>query len=379
MSRIETAGHGIALFITVPQDIAFDARHHDFDPFEIAVIGGILTTARILIGQQNSQDAFAYARRIIDKQLKTYAEHKLAWDKARLLRKKGMKAKAPMIHRQFLSPVYKTLDRSKDLKKIGSIANEKHRAQRRKSAPPDSNIIPISGSRLLLIAGLSRDGGNLARLDRCLRRLQKPMKIAGRELPPLLNSYEVLASGRLVLDVSGDWLDLQYRQVPLPLPTKSPIATSLYLFLQCISTHPAHKENIGFKALCERVGIDTGRPPSRGIQALDRALDVVNDHVWALDADALASYRIKIPNGYEIEKVSEFNIRFVGILRGDRPGTFNGKLRKAKAHRDRRRPKIKRIKLEPFEVPPSDDARAERSREVRRWISTMRVSAQVSD
>jgi hypothetical protein len=344
MPQVKTAERGRALYATLPRAFAFDARHHDLDPVELVIVAGLLTAARFARGDELHAMAFGTGQKAIKKERRLADQHKSDWQKTHAIRRRGQFAPAPKRDHVHKLPTYKAGRTRKTLKAAGAFGYKHSKVHYRKRPPPDRVTLSISKSRLLTIAGLSRDGSNLARLNQALDKFCKPIKVDGCEMPPLLHSIEEQPSGKLLLDVSGDWLAMQFIRVPLPVPTRSPVATALYLFLLCIPTGPHEKGHASLKTLCQRIGINVKKWRQR---AFDRALDIVNDHLERLDGDALRESKIKIPAAYKVVPVDEYRIRLQGIARPSGPDDFSGELRRIKTERERRtRPeKIERVRV----------------------------------
>jgi hypothetical protein len=151
--------------------------------------------------------------------------------------------------------------------------------------------------------------GNLKRLTTALARLLEPVEVAGEIIPPPLESLGATPAGRLHLTVRSEfWVEATYGlgKVALPLPPRSRNAVALWLFLHAIDTYARNLKTIGFRALCERLGVGI-QSPSTSQRAVDRALDVVNAHLATLDLRALrendvhlaAGYRFTVPRGHD--------------------------------------------------------------------------------
>ena len=188
--------------------------------------------------------------------------------------------------------------------KAAGASGYRRRMQRLKRQPlPKTVTLEITRHHLLRVAGLPTNGTSVSKIGAALKRLRRPVAA----MPPLVESCEQLPSGSLRLVVSTDWMEKPFGQIPIPLPTtRSPLAMALYLFLFTISTAAANHETISLRSLCERTGLPISWWSSR---ALVRALEVVNEHLATLDAEALQDEGIKLPGSFEIVSV-DGRVRF---------------------------------------------------------------------
>jgi hypothetical protein len=298
-----------ALYGALPFDLAFDPRGHDLDPVELAVALALTASARRIIRHRVHVQAFnGYGQDAIKEERAYQEQHQREWQAKR----KGLRSTVPIRLHAHKEPTYKAGRVRKNLKNAGRFGYSQATSTLSKQPLPEVIPVLISRSNLLRVANMSADGKNLTRLNRILRRLRKPVA----QMPPLLASVEEQPSGLLLLLVCGAWLAPPFVQVPLPLPTRSRPATSLYLFLQCIQTRPMDRSDSSFKALCRRVGISASTPWV-GRQAFQRALDIVNDHLRRLDGEQLRrEFKIKMPAAYKVVKVDDGQrIRFEACAR----------------------------------------------------------------
>lgn len=290
-----------ALFGTLPFDLAFEPCRHDLDPIEIAVALALTASARRVIRHGTHVRAFdGLGHGALKEEADYHDQHQRDHD----ARRKGLRSTAPIRLHTFKEPTYKAGRVRANMKAAGRYGYKQGTKTIGKEPLPEIIRVLISRSNLLRVANMSADGKNLSHLDHILRRLRKPVA----DMPPLLASVEEQPSGLLLLSVRGAWLEPSFVQVPLPLPTRSRPATSLYLFLRCIQTRPMDRSDSSALALCERIGID----PKRRQQAFHRALNIVNDHLGRLDGEKLRrEFKIKVPGSYKVVSVDDGDrIRF---------------------------------------------------------------------
>ena len=140
-----------------------------------------------------------------------------------------------------------------------------------------------------------------------------------RTLPPLIRSLTLPESGRgkITIRLCGEWLDNRegnYSRIPIPLPKRSAAAVNLAFFLLAYPASGATAPVRDLKTFCEKMSIPTDTE-SGANAGLDRALDVVNDWLSALDKEGLSNARIKLPDTYRIDAVGDGKIRFIGQWR----------------------------------------------------------------
>jgi hypothetical protein len=90
------------------------------------------------------------------------------------------------------------------------------RMQKLKQQPlPDSVTLEITRKHLLRVAGLSINSVSLSKVGAALKRLRRPVG----DMPPLIDSWVQLQSGRLRLVVSTAWMQKPFVRIPMPLPS----------------------------------------------------------------------------------------------------------------------------------------------------------------
>ena len=130
-------------------------------------------------------------------------------------------------------------------------------------------------------------------VDAALNRLSRP--VGGGE-KSLVVDWEELPNKKLLIQVSGQWLQPPYVPVATPLP-RTPTAMALYLFLHSIETNNTYsRTDSSMIGLCERLGIPTRFGNAVASQLLDRALKSVNEHIKRLDHDELEGLASKYPS-----------------------------------------------------------------------------------
>ncbi len=137
-----------------------------------------------------------------------------------------------------------------------------------------------------------------------------------RILPPLIRSLNLPKSGRgkITISLRGEWIDSSqgnFAKIPVPIPKRSAAAVNLAFFLSAYSPSGATAPVRDLKTFCEKMSIPTDTE-SGANAGLDRALDVVNDWLSALDKEELTKARIKLPDSYRIDAVGDGNIKFIG-------------------------------------------------------------------
>ena len=243
-------------------------------------------------------------------------EYQQDWKRVQRRRSKGEHAPSPKrmhvfnLAREFKKPQMPLKQAILETGKVGY--NQKLKELKRRPAP-DRVSIELSRTAILRFANLSCDGKNLATVDKALCRLIRPVALDGDYFPPLIINHEHLSTGTIKLAVDGEWLPhKRFCRLPLPLPTRSPQALALGMFLRAVRVGRLNDESISLERLCHRIGIDPDQPRYHVQQALDRALDVINRNLARFDADSLGE--MKMPGSYRIAIVDDGRIKFEGRL-----------------------------------------------------------------
>lgn len=339
-----------AVYGRLPIELVSSA-HPDFDPMTLAVVASILTSAALARGDQLHIDALAGGAEKIEAEKEAAEQFKEDWEETNNRRRSGQAVRAPQRYHTFTSKTpFKPKKFRTALKRAGELGYEQRKKELRKRPAPETVLIEITKSALLRRVSLSADAKNLNRLDVILTKLSKPLVINRQTRPPLLNSVRRSSSGRLRMNVAGEWLNSQFRKVPLPLPTRSRIATSLYLFLHFIRTGPTVKDHISERSLYAKLLITSPDVWVRR-QSLKRALDVVNQHVAKLDAVELRKHGIKLPAAFDVLTIDRSHIRFTAIAQPDR-NEFSSRLNKIR-NRGQKTASRKRIRID-LEIDDTD-------------------------
>src|SRR5262249_33226609 len=117
-----------------------------------------------------------------------------------------------------------------------------------KQGAPDFISVETSPSALLTSVGLARNSRTRRELDAAFDRLLDPL--GKYPLPPLLDEWQHLRSGRRRLTINGAWLRPRFRQVALPLPLRSTATLALYLWLRALPTSAINTRSISLVRLC---------------------------------------------------------------------------------------------------------------------------------
>jgi hypothetical protein len=259
-------------------------RIDDWYPFDVAVACALLARARLDLAEGRHIRALEAGATSIRLEKQYAADFENEWREVKARRRQGKEARAPQrFHTYTYEPEHKPKKRKGNaIEHAGKVSYRRAQRDIRRESPPEFVAVEVHRYELLRLAHLSTDAKNRKELDAALRRLTRAVRVNGRRLAPLIAEMDG-EDGRLRLRMSGEWLEPPFGKLPLPLPTRSIAATALYLFLHSIRTTPSNRRSKNFKELCERIGIDTSRPPYVCRQAFHRALDIVNDHIARLD------------------------------------------------------------------------------------------------
>jgi hypothetical protein len=126
-------------------------------------------------------------------------------------------------------------------------------------------------------------------------------------------SIKALPDGRWSIVVDCRWFAPPFAKIPKPLP-QSPAALALYLLLRNFRKQPASRKGIRFDTLCQLLGISNDRGPLASSDALNRALDAVNDHLTRLPVRKLHAAKVRVPARYELDHDDDgINLRFIPV------------------------------------------------------------------
>lgn len=314
------------LFGCIPTEICRDPRCHDLRPFELAVLATINSIARLVHGDELHKSAREGGRKAIELELLHAEEFKNDWVDVNNARHSGQSRQAP--DRYHVAKPHglrkKPIKLKKAVKLAGQAGYRSAKSNLREASLPTVSFI-TSRSLLLRAMQMAPATRNRRSLDDALSVLSMPIRISDRLHSPFL-SIKRISSDRLTVSVLENWLrrDRSYQTVPLPLPTKSPLATKLLLWLRTIKpkSEKADNRDIGFRKLCEMFDIRETSWIAR--QAVNNALDHLNlAYLPKLDHEALLQFKIKMPSIYEINPVADgdrvsFFAHQAGTFRYDR-------------------------------------------------------------
>jgi hypothetical protein len=184
-------------------------------------------------------------------------------------------------------------------KQGGSGYKIKHKKLRKQ--PVESvTIAPPSLNWLLTQAHLSDGTKNRETLKDAFVSLSRSLTLTlsngeRKHFPALIKHYD-FSNYEIVLD--GSWLQFgDFERVPLPMPTHSPVAMRLWLYLRTIRTQRTNTKGNVWKGLARRLGIAT-RVAWRIKQTIHRALAIVNAYLGTFDDETRKAF--KMPFGYHL-------------------------------------------------------------------------------
>jgi hypothetical protein len=196
----------------------------------------------------------------------------------------------------------------------GTIGFRKTMEALRGKPLPVEITFSITRSALVRHVGLSKCIDNLNAVDDALTTLADVIRLGNRlRLSPIEIDRQ---PHMLTITVSGVWANMQYHKVPLPLPTKSPLATHIVLwthFIGGVKDESVTKKDSDYKSFVQKFGYDTQR---RANEAVNRAIDYLNRRYFPkLDKKALRAFGIKPPDALEIVDDGG-RIKIVGLMAG---------------------------------------------------------------
>lgn len=261
-------------------------------PLHMAILAGILALARPSLASERHGRAFAVGGKAIAREGADKERYAAELGKANAKRRQGEKAPLPMRHHTYRDATYKPHQARMAMKRAGKKGYERARKKLRSKPAPAQELITTRYA-LLRAAGLSDNAANRRELENALYRFAQPVIIAGMFHARLFNDIEALPGSRrgdkLRLSINGDWLPPnRYQRIHLPLPTSSPYALALYLFLHAIDTRPHVESNphieenriraISLQSIAEKLGIGE-REGWEQQRAVRRALAAINKHL----------------------------------------------------------------------------------------------------
>jgi hypothetical protein len=275
-------------------------------PFEFSVLAGVLVKARAVVSNAHHEQAFQAGNAAIAQETQYAQKYKEDWRRVKKRRRLGEEAEAPIRRHTFdardsdydYNP-RRPMQRRKAVKLAGRV-NYKAELKRLRQHDGSDVVVEVSRYALLRAAGLANKGENLRRLEQALDRLCRPVGGGREPSSPLLIAWKV-ADGKLVLQVSGEWLLPGYVQVPFPLP-RNATTLALYLFVRAVKAERSGRSQISLATLCDRLGMASWGPTVAN-RTLNAALDGLNKLLAKLDRAALAKADITLPISCEIEPV----------------------------------------------------------------------------
>lgn len=256
----------------VPRSFAKSPAQHGLTISETAVLLGLLVVARKQDGQERFDISFKAGKTAMSEQRFLRATTAQAKEEATRAARNGFHI------------------RMRQLKKL---------------RPPQHIRVELTRTELLRHSGLSCDTRSLAKLDAILKKLRN-LTVEG--LPVPLSRIARLRSGRLRLDVAGDWIEPPFVRIPLPLPTRSLAAVNLSLFLRTINPDGM----IRLETLCKHIGIEATLPSFVQRQAIHRALGAVNGTLFTRPPEFHVQHEHQqIPWFYKMLLNSGSRIRFL--------------------------------------------------------------------
>jgi hypothetical protein len=211
-------------------------------PFETALALAASSVARGQIDRDNKQRAFdEEGDRAIVLEKEYYKQFREDWRQVKAARRDGEHMPAPeLVHTFKNKPTHRPMSLKAAVKKAGQHGYKQAVRRFKQSPPPDVVTVTLTRSAWLRYAGLSRNDSNRRALDEiALPVLAKPVLVGDHEKPPLLRGWKELPDGQLELQVDGEWLEVPFGLVPMPLPVQSAPALALLFWLRTIETHAA--------------------------------------------------------------------------------------------------------------------------------------------
>lgn len=316
MNRPRPKRRARAAFAMLPRAVLYHPPVDQWRPFDLAIMAGLLTAARNALADSQHDSALSAGAQSISREQEYAGQHQQKWREVKEARQRGHDAAAPRRQHTFTADdeYAPTRTTRQTFKAAGKHGYTNRKAALRKLRAPAHIEFEIRRSAILLLAGLSNDAKNLERLDLALRRLMRPVVVNRQNKLPVIAFFRQLPSGKIRLRVNGEWIAPPFGKVPMPLPTRSPVAVALFLFIHTISTRSANKGSTSFWSLCKRLGL--GRRQARWLCQRDvvRALAVINAHLGKLDYKALAEQKLKLPVRYKI--IADGNqVRIEAVMR----------------------------------------------------------------
>jgi hypothetical protein len=325
---------GEACFATLPRSVLWPppikhrhtpAERHYVSPFELSVLGALLIEARRSWYDGMYRQCMQAGAESIKQDKGEDGKFLGKWDVTNAARKAGeSKAEAEAPTREFAFPVmvdlngvgykggpivdamdsedaYQPPKLGKAIKAAGQYGYHRKSVELEKQGPPKLINIALTRTKILTLAGLSTRGRNLRQVTQALERLTLP--VADQAAPVASWTEE---SGQLRLKILGEWL-----KPPLPVPTRSPAATALYLMVWQLKTR--QRTRYGFMLyteFCAMLGIPLRHGKHVTHRALWKAVEISNDHLEKkLPRERLEQAGIEVPDVLEIKRVEPAHVR----------------------------------------------------------------------
>jgi hypothetical protein len=307
--------HRDIIFACLPYEICESMRNHDLTPFELAVMGTVISMARLAHVENMHLETFhTDGKTGIEAELELHRQHGEDWEHVHRMNRDGFSIPTPKRYHDFdiNRPRVKPIKLGKSIKLSGSRRYNDGMARRRTEPKPDVISFETSRYELLNAARLSQATKNRRSLDDALATLSKPIRLGRRKCYRLL-TVEVLPTGRMILHVKGGWLEPQYARVPLPFPTRSVAALGLLLLFRM--TYRDQKEH---QSETLRKNLRIEGTAWHCTRALHRAVDILNhSYLPALERDALRNSvrkEIKMPPAFELKRIEDGSkVSIVGV------------------------------------------------------------------
>lgn len=293
-------------YATIP--VSHCATPSDLLPFDLVMMGTIISITRMLRDETNREQARQSGREYREIELKNYEEFGERW-KARRRGEHYLGPDGEDVFGDEVPTILHTFEGSKERVKPLRVKVAVRRAmaegykkglRQARRHRPSSIMFEASPSLLLKAARLSDSASNRTALARSLRKLRTQG----------LLTFETQDTG-IVVTVRGRWLERQYNRLPLPLPTRSKLGLQLLLWLQHAKPKPLGKDkrfvSIAHLMSTKLFGYRNRR---RFREALSRATATINQYLRPLDRGGLWNdFKIKLPASYSFAIIDD-KIRF---------------------------------------------------------------------
>lgn len=241
------------------------------DPFEVAVLAGILYAAIMTLYGGRKAEAYAGGGKTAIAEERGTAKRRKPWVRRREQPPKQGRRKHANGSR-----------REQAIQQAGTDGYRAALAQLRQDGAPAAIVIDISARHLLQLARLGLRGRDHERLIAALARLEQPVG----HMPALLID-QARRGSRLSLTVDGVWLDQPFRKIPGPLPLATASALALWLFGFAVAESDSSLDLAGLRRkLCIM------RSGKNAVASLESSRAIVNAQLSRLDWAVLKQHRI---------------------------------------------------------------------------------------